>query len=125
MTSFSTSPLSPRMSAGRGFQNPPAVVVVRQAISQAVADAGLPRFPDGREDFEAVVGMNLLEDRGLRQFSSRVAENLLVIGAVVRKKAHVSRPWAWGASPLSERIPTVLRDKQTAEPYLSGVIVRD
>lgn len=69
--------------AGGGFENSPLAVFVTEAILQALAYAGSARFARGFEHLEAVVGMDLFEDRGLGQFLGRVAEDLFVGGTVV------------------------------------------
>jgi len=69
--------------AGSGFEEAPAAVFVAQAVLQAFAEAGGASFPTGFERLEAIVGMDLFEDRRLGQFLGGVAQDFLVGGAVV------------------------------------------
>ncbi len=73
--------------AGVGFKDAPLAVFVPQAVLQAFANTRGAGLAGGVEDFEAVVGMNLLKDRSVGEFGGGVAEDALIGWAVVEAMA--------------------------------------
>src|SRR5579862_8541857 len=67
-------------SAGDRFENPPASVFVVNAIFKFFSNAGAAGFAGGFEYLETIVGMNLIEGRGLSQFGCGIAKNAAVGG---------------------------------------------
>jgi len=59
--------------AGGGLENSPGAAFVAQAILRALADAGSPSLPRGRQNLRTIFGVNLLEDGRPGKFSCCVA----------------------------------------------------
>jgi hypothetical protein len=74
-------------SAGSGFEDAPLAIFVAETILQVLADASGAGFAAGFEDFETVIGMNLLEDGRAGEFVGRVAQDFFIGGAVVEAVA--------------------------------------
>jgi len=70
-------------SAGGRFQNSPAAVLVTQTVLQVFAHARGTSFARRLQNLEAIIGMNLFENRSLGQLSRRVAQHTLIGRAVV------------------------------------------
>jgi hypothetical protein len=70
--------------AGSGFQDPPAAVLVAQPIFQAPSDPRDPSFARSLQNFEAIVGMDLFKNRGLRKLGWGIAEYFGLSRAVIK-----------------------------------------
>jgi len=81
--------LSLRVANGdrRRLQNAPASILMSNAVLQALANAGLPRLPRGFQNAGSIVRVNLLEYRCSSELCGRVAQHLVIGGAVVEAPA--------------------------------------
>src|SRR5690348_430261 len=67
-------------SAGRRLERAPFAILMTKTVLQAPTHPGSASFASGFEDFETVVGMNLLEDRSSGQLFGGISQDSFVRG---------------------------------------------